>query len=193
MKTVTKLLSTGIAVGLAGGLAVVGVTSTAASSSSLTAQVKSLKVKAENNSGYVRTKFGSRAPTAQTRAWLIGQERRSDGTWLSLWDGKVYRSASGMDADHTVALGEAWGSGARSWTQAKRVKFANDLVHRSTLNLITARLNRVTKNDKDPAEWLPSKNRCEYVREWVSIKKTWGLSVNSSERSSLLDAAGACL
>jgi hypothetical protein len=104
----------------------------------------------------------------------------------------VVRSASGLDADHTVALGEAWGSGARTWTQAKRVKFANDLAHTSTLNLITARLNRVTKNDKDPAEWLPAKNRCTYLKQWVGIKKTWKLTVNATERASLLAAAGKC-
>ncbi len=163
-----------------------------ASAVSLTTQIKSLKVQAENNTKYDRAKFGSRAPTAKTRTGLIAQERRSNGTWLSLWDNKVYTSATPMDADHTVALAEAWGSGARNWTQAKRIKFANDLVHKESLNLITARLNRVTKNDRDPAEWLPVKNRCRYLKEWVSVKKTWGLSINSKERTSLLAAAGKC-
>jgi len=166
--------------------------SPAQASSSLVYQVNHLRVRSENNAGYTRTAFGTRSPTAATRAALIQQERRADGTWKSLWDGRIVRSASGLDADHTVALAEAWGSGARSWTKTKRVSFANDLVHRQTLNLITARLNRVTKNDKDPAEWLPKVNRCEYVREWVSIKRTWGLSVNSTEKAVLLKVAKGC-
>ncbi len=181
-----------IALACVTGLGTALVVQPSAQAASLTTQIKSLKVRAENNSSYNRAKFGSRAPTAQTRTWLIAQERRSNNTWVSVWDGRVYRSPAGLDADHTVALAEAWGSGARTWTQSKRVKFANDLVHTSTLNLITARLNRVTKNDKDPAEWMPAVKRCEYLKQWVSVKKTWGLTVDSRERSVLLNTAKKC-
>src|SRR4051812_38975646 len=130
-----RLLSIGVGLTTGAALAL-SATPVHAASNSLTAQIKHLKVQPENNSGYVRTKFGSRAPTAKTRKQLIRQERRANGTWLSLWDGRVYQwwSVAALDADHTVALAEAWGSGARTWTQAKRVKFANDLAHHATLN-----------------------------------------------------------
>lgn len=157
----------------------------------LTELVDKLKYNEENNDGYERSKFGSRAPTAATREALIEAEMRADNTWYSWWDGFVYEGADGLDADHTVALAEAWGSGARDWTQEKRVDFANDLSSPYTLNLITDTLN-AAKSDSDPFDWMPAVNRCEYVKQWTSVKLRWDLTVDAEEKMALHFRAEEC-
>lgn len=66
-----------------------------------------------------------------------------------------------------VPLKEAWVSGAKSWTAARREAFANDLT-RPQLIAVTDNLNQ-SKGDKDPAEWVPplSSYVCTYVRAYV--------------------------
>jgi hypothetical protein len=46
---------------------------------------------------------------------------------VTSWDNRVHTSASTVQIDHTVPVHEAWGSGARYWSQARRVAFYNDL------------------------------------------------------------------
>lgn len=157
----------------------------------LTELVDRLKYNEENNEGYDRAKFGSRVPTAATREALIEAEMRPNNTWYSWWDGHVYEGADGLDADHTVALAEAWGSGARDWTEKKRIDFANDLSSPYTLNLITDILN-VYKSDKDPFDWMPAVNRCEYVKQWTSVKLRWNLTVDAEEKMALHFRAEEC-
>lgn len=158
----------------------------------LVSLVNQLKVADEHNQGYDRDEFGSRAPTAATRDQLIANEKLPDGTWVSMWDGKVYKSPDGMDADHTVALAEAWGSGAWSWSKEKRESYANDLNDPYVLDLITASLNRGPKSDNDPYEWMPSVNECEYVKEWTTVKLDWGLSADGEEKMALHNEALDC-
>lgn len=142
---------------------------------------------------YSRAEFGNPAPTSATRAKLVAIEERVNGTWLSLWDGKSYTSASGqyMEADHTVALAEAWRSGAFAWSQEKREAYANDLNSPYTLNLITASLNQ-TKGDKDPFDWMPPLNQCEYIHEWAAIKVAWGLTADGEEKMAMHNRALTC-
>lgn len=157
----------------------------------LTELVDKLKNGEEDSSGYAREKFGSRAPTATTREALIEAEMRPNNTWYSWWDGHVYEGASGLDADHTVALAEAWSSGARNWTEAKRIDFANDLSSPYTLNLITDTLNS-EKGDRDPFDWMPKVNQCEYVKQWTSVKLRWGLTADGEEKMALHFRAEEC-
>lgn len=166
-------------------------TLTPAPRDSLVELVDKLKYNDENNDGYDRSKFGSRAPTAATREALIEEEMRPNNTWYSWWDGFVYEGADGLDADHTVALAEAWGSGARNWTEEKRIDFANDLSSPYTLNLITDTLNKA-KSDSDPFDWMPAVNRCEYVKQWTSVKLRWGLTADAEEKMALHFRAEEC-
>lgn len=158
----------------------------------LTEMVKGLKTGDENNAGYAREKFGYQAPTPSTRETLIEQEMRPNHTWYSVWDGFLYEGTSGLDADHTVALAEAWGSGARNWSEAKRIKFANDLTSPYTLNLITSSLNRGPKSDNDPFDWVPSVNQCEYIKQWTSVKLRWQLTADGEEKMALHNYAVTC-
>lgn len=111
------------------------------------------------------------------------------GSWTSAYDGVVVTDPGKLDIDHTVALAEAWRSGADKWTDEQREKFANDL---GGLQLIavTASSNRA-KGDQDAAKWKPPLQSywCTYARSVVSVKTLYALTVDEAER----DALGAML
>ncbi|GAA4698253.1 HNH endonuclease family protein [Nocardioides conyzicola] len=115
----------------------------------------------------------------------------SGGRWYSYYDGVSQTAPADLDIDHMVPLAEAWDSGARSWSSAKRESYANDLGDYRTLVAVTDSVNQ-TKSDQDPAEWLPAQQRCRYVREWVAVKHRWALSVDSAEKSALTSLAAGC-
>ena len=115
----------------------------------------------------------------------------SAGRWQSFYDGKTYTSPTQLQIDHFVPLAEAWGSGARTWTQARRVAFANDLGVRYALNAMPASLNQ-SKQASGPEQWMPPVNRCRYVEIWVAMKHRWQLSVDPAEQAALLRFADGC-
>ena len=43
---------------------------------------------------------------------------------------------------------------------------------------MTAAVNRA-KGDQDPDEWLPAREVCRYVKEWVAVKHRWRLTVDA--------------
>lgn len=51
------------------------------------------------------------------------------GRWISPFTGNVIQNTSDIDIDHVVPLKWAWERGARGWPQAKRERFANDMVN----------------------------------------------------------------
>ena len=83
-----------------------------------------------------------------------------------------------------VPLAEAWGSGARSWTARAAQSYANDLGDARSLVAVTDNVNQ-SKGDQDPAEWMPTYDKCRYLREWVAVKIRWRLSVDSAEKTAL--------
>jgi hypothetical protein len=107
------------------------------------------------------------------------------GRWYSPYDGKFLTNPHKVDIEHLVALAEAWRSGARYWSTAKRRTFANDLRH-PELWTADDPINR-QKSGKDPARWLPPRRafRCTYLRAYVSVKYVWGLSVDSAEKKAI--------
>jgi hypothetical protein len=115
----------------------------------------------------------------------------SGGRWYSYYDGVSWYDPSDIDIDHMVPLAEAWDSGARNWTSDTREQYANDLGDYRTLVGVTDNVNQA-KGDQDIAEWLPAKQRCRYLREFVAVKIRWRLSVNGAERSAMYDLAATC-
>ena len=113
------------------------------------------------------------------------------GSWLSPYDNKVQKKASSLDIDHLVPLAEAWRSGAWKWTAAQRQAFANDLNNKEVLVAVTLSLNR-SKGDKDVAGWLPPVNQCTYTRDWIVVKLTYGLTVDSAEGAKLEQLISSC-
>ncbi|MBB3038184.1 HNH endonuclease family protein [Hoyosella altamirensis] len=107
-----------------------------------------------------------------------------------LRDYKWMTNSSDVDAEHIVALGEAWRSGASEMDLETRTLIAND-----ALNVVISdpSANR-SKGDQDPSTYLPPGNfRCEYVERYTQVKVKYGLTVDPDEHSALRSAATECI
>ena len=127
------------------------------------------------------------APTVGSGCSLTG------GRWYSYYDNAYWTLPADLDIDHMVPLAEAWDSGARSWTTARRQAYANDLGDARPLVAVTDNVNQ-SKGDRDPAEWMPSYSgaTCRYVNEWVADKTRWRLTADSAEKAALTSLAAGC-
>ena len=161
--------------------------------------------------GYVRSAFGSAwadvdhngcnqrddvlRRDAVAGTLVVGVQGRCDhdvlaGSWIDPYTGsrldlddlKDRRQAQAVQIDHVVPLAEAWVSGASEWTAERRRLFANDL---DVLLAVDGPAN-ASKGSGDPAAWRPRRSyQCEYARRWITVKSTWGLAVDQSERAAL--------
>jgi hypothetical protein len=114
------------------------------------------------------------------------------GRWYSVYDAVYITDDSAIDIDHIVPLAEAWKSGASTWTTARRQQFANDLTI-AQLIAVSASSNR-SKGDRDPGSWKPTNTsvHCIYAREWIWVKYTYGLALQSTEKTALQQMLNAC-
>ena len=113
------------------------------------------------------------------------------GKWLSAYDGKSVSKSSELDVDHMVPLAEAWRSGAWKWSSAKRQAYANDLDDARALIAVTFSTNR-SKGDKDPALWMPAKEQCTYIENWIAIKTKYALTIDAKEAIKLNALINSC-
>lgn len=115
------------------------------------------------------------------------------GQWVDPYTGKSFREPRQLDVDHMVPLKNAHESGAWKWSAEKRQEFANYLADRRHLLAVKASENR-KKGAKGPDRYLPpdSTLHCEYVQDWVRIKRTWGLSLTASEQRSVTKISASC-
>ena len=165
--------------------------------------VRNLPVAGETRAGYDRDKFDHWIDVdgncRDTRDEVLAAESRvavhgcdiQTGEWRSYYDGVITRDSSSFDIDHTVALAEAWDSGANRWTAGTRQRFANDLGDPRSLVAVSASSNR-SKSDRDPAEWMPRLAECRYVEKWVAVKIRWRLKVDGVEKRFLTQRASSC-
>lgn len=114
------------------------------------------------------------------------------GSWRSAYDGETWRKPSDVDVDHLVPLAHAWVSGAKSWDQARREQFANDLI-RPQLLVVTDNVNQ-EKGDKAPDQWKPPlvSSWCGYATDWIVVKAGYGLSITVPERTALSSMLDHC-
>jgi len=115
----------------------------------------------------------------------------SGGRWYSYYDRVSWTDTGRVDIDHMVPLAEAWDSGARTWTSAVREAYANDLGDSRSLVGVTDSVNQA-KGDQDPRTWMPTYDKCRYLKEFVAVKHRWKLTVDSAEKSSLTSLASGC-
>ncbi|MHA7286336.1 HNH endonuclease family protein [Arthrobacter sp. MDT3-44] len=173
------------------------------------AAARALPLAAENNAGYDRARYfgdwkdadgdcqNTRAEVlvAETKAAMTYTSTRrctvATGRWVTTFDNKIHTSATTVQIDHTVPVAEAWGSGARNWTQTRRVAFYNDIGYAGSLAAQTTLLNQ-QKQAKGPEDWMPPANRCAYVARWVVVKSRWGMTVDSREKAALVRIADTC-
>ena len=176
------------------------------SASTAATELASLTVKAEGStSGYSRDLFPhwiNQSGTCDTREQVLKRDgtgvtvnsscQPTAGRWYSVYDATWIEQSSGVDIDHIVPLAEAWKSGANAWTTARRQEFANNLTI-AQLIAVSASSNRA-KGDSDPASWKPTNTsvHCIYAREWIWVKYTYGLSLQSAEKTALQQMLGTC-
>lgn len=111
------------------------------------------------------------------------------GTPITLTDAKSQLQAPLVQVDHIVALSVAWRDGARDWTDAQRLDFANDL-----RNLVASggEANQ-SKGGADAASWRPiPQAQCGYAVRYVSVKKAYALSVTPAEHRALAAMLDSC-
>ena len=177
-------------------------------SAPLRTAVRELPVEVEDNTGYNRkAQFGdgwgdadrdcqsTRHEVLITEGTGVELSARGctvvSGRWRSFYDNKTYTSPSQLQIDHLIPVAEAWGSGAQSWSQARRVAFYNDLGVAYALNAMPVALNQ-DKKASGPEGWMPPANRCRYIEVWTLLKHRWGLSVDQAEQAALIGYADSC-
>ena len=169
--------------------------------------VEQLTVAAESGAGYQRELFAygidADGDGCDTRREVLIAESTTParvspscsvaGTWVSYYDGVTHTDPAAVEIDHTVALAEAWDSGARTWSSEQRKAFGNDTDLSAALNVLTTAVNRA-KLDKDIAAWLPpaASAHCRYARDWLQVKYKWDLSIDPAEKTALVNLLRAC-
>ena len=175
-------------------------------SAPLMTAISDLVVASENRTGYSRDLFphwmDADGDGCSTRNEVLIAEADdpvtvgsgcslSGGRWFSYYDRLSWTNPSDVDIDHMVPLAEAWDSGARTWTTSVRQSYANDLGDSRSLVGVTDNVNQ-EKGDQDPREWMPTYDKCRYLREFVAVKLRWRLTVDSAERSALQSLSSGC-
>lgn len=110
------------------------------------------------------------------------------GKWISPYTGQPIIQRNQVQIDHIVPLAESWRSGAYAWTADQRRNFANDPAEL----LAVDGLSNQAKSDKAPQEWAPAIGRCRYAQRWVTVKRTYRLTVTTAERAALADLLRTC-
>ena len=121
----------------------------------------------------------------------VGSECKvTSGTWLDPYTDQTFTDPQDIDTDHVVPLANAWRSGASSWNNDQRERYANDP---QVLLSVEDNANQA-KGDKGPEAWKPSNEAewCDYAIRWIGIKDKYDLSVNEQEKTTLMDMLSTC-
>lgn len=82
-----------------------------------------------------------------------------------------------VQIDHRYPLAAAWDYGASTWSQQRRLDFAND-----PRNLIAADgPANMAKSDNTPSEWLPDTDVCGYLRHYLKVAIRYDLSISRTD------------
>lgn len=120
-----------------------------------------------------------------------GGNKRTDCDIICPFTGEHITDCRKADVDHLVPLKEAHLSGGWAWSPEKKRAYANDMDDPDHLVVVRASANR-QKGAKDPGQWLPLKNRCQYAIAWKRVKERWELSYDEDERRALDLAIASC-
>ena len=134
------------------------------------------------------------------------------GTLADPYTGRTIRFTRGpktsaaVQIDHVVALQDAWASGARDWTQEKRVEYANspDVLLASDGPANMAKGNGLdfngtsrwlTQKTGAPDVWMPDNTayRCDYMAKRAQIKAQWGLTMTAREKQQTVSVLASCV
>jgi hypothetical protein len=114
----------------------------------------------------------------------------TSGSWYDLYTTQSFDDPQEIDIDHIVPLANAWRSGASSWSDEQRERYANDP---DVLLSVEDNANQ-SKGDKGPEAWKPPNEAvwCDYATRWVGIKDQYDLRVNPEEKEELERMLAAC-
>jgi hypothetical protein len=100
------------------------------------------------------------------------------------------KTSSEVQIDHSVALSNAWQTGAFKLTADQRKAFANDPLN---LLAVKGRLNS-QKGDGDAATWLPPLKsfRCDYVSRQIAVKMKYKLWFTAPEKEAMIRILKTC-
>ncbi len=121
----------------------------------------------------------------------VGRECKVEsGTWPDPYTARTFTKPSDIDTDHVVPLANAWRSGASSWDDEERERYANDP---EVLLSVEDNANQ-SKGDKGPEAWKPPNQAewCDYAIRWIGIKAKYDLSVNEQEKGALVEMLDTC-
>lgn len=95
-----------------------------------------------------------------------------------------------VQIDHSVALSNAWQTGAFKLTADQRKAFANDPLN---LLAVKGKLN-LQKGDGDAATWLPPLKsfRCDYVSRQIAVKMKYNLWFTAPEKEAMIRILKSC-
>ena len=96
----------------------------------------------------------------------------SEGRWVSAYTGNIIYTANQIDIDHVMPIALSWEYGSKYWSGPKRVKFYNDPIN---ILPVEKSLNR-QKGSKDITEWLPPRNKCDYINRFVTVLEIYELN-----------------
>ena len=102
------------------------------------------------------------------------------GKWICPYTGDTITNPSKLDVDHFVPLKHAYDHGANEWSSYQKKRYANFLDDKTHLVAVKASANR-SKGSKGPLDWMPEKNKCWYLKNWLRIKETWRLKFSTEE------------
>ena len=118
------------------------------------------------------------------------------GTLIDPFSGETINFVRGVvtsnevQIDHTVALSNAWQTGAFKLTADQRKAFANDPLN---LLAVKGKLNS-QKGDGDAATWLPPLKsfRCDYVSRQIAVKIKYKLWFTAPEKEAMIRILKTC-
>jgi hypothetical protein len=118
------------------------------------------------------------------------------GTLHDPYTGKVIHFVRGVGTsttvqiDHVVALGDAWQTGAATWTAARRLDYANDP---GVLLAVDGPANEA-KGDSDAGHWLPPRKTfdCRYAARQIAIKTKYDLWLTQPEHDAMSTLLAGC-
>jgi len=118
------------------------------------------------------------------------------GTLIDPFSGETINFVRGnstsmeVQIDHSVALSNAWQTGAFKLTADQRKAFANDPLN---LLAVKGKLN-LQKGDGDAATWLPPLKsfRCDYVSRQIAVKMKYKLWFTAPEKEAMIRILKSC-
>ena len=105
------------------------------------------------------------------------------------YTGRWFASQRDTDIEHIVARSEAHDSGLCAADDARKRRFASDLLN---LTLASPSVNRNQKNDRDAAEWLPDQNQCWFAARVVAVRQKFGLTIDQREANAIDRVLAGC-